>query len=113
MSRRQDLLQITRLAQLLLDHRLTGMRLAAADLARSRVQLQAINASAAPVDLAPVAAGMVEVSYQRWADIRRAELNATIARQTVACLEARTEAKTAFGRVQALQGIAPRLGLKR
>ncbi|MBA3910410.1 MAG: hypothetical protein C0524_11130 [Rhodobacter sp.] len=113
MSQRQDLRQITTLAQLVLDHRLTGLRLAAAELARSKAQLRAINASTAPVDLAPIAAGVVEVSYQRWADIRRAELNATIARQTAAWIDARTEAGTAFGRVQALHAIATGMEGKR
>lgn len=113
MTKRKDLQMLVMLSQLVLDQRLAAVRLAAEGLDRSRANLQAINAAAAPADLPPVAAGLVDMVYQRWADIRRAELNASIARQTAIWMEEKSEAATAFGRVQALKGAADRLDRKR
>ena len=112
MSRR-DLQAIGDVSQLVLDHRLAALREAASQLERSRAQLAAINAAAAPADLPPVAARLVDVSYQRWADTRRTDLNTVMAQQTVALIDARGEASTAFGRLQALRGLAERLGRRR
>ncbi|MDM7931821.1 hypothetical protein [Tabrizicola sp.] len=112
MTRKQDLQAIKGLADLVLDHRLGGLRDATRRLDLSRAQLAAINAEEAPGDLPPVAAGIVNIGYQRWADIRRAELNSVMARQSAAVIEARADAATAFGRVEALQGVARRLAGK-
>jgi hypothetical protein len=97
------------LAGLVLDHELARLRAARAAIDRSRDQLQAINAPSDPGDLPAVAAGLVEINYRRWADIRRAELNALMARQTVTMIETRGEAAKAFGRLQALRGVAAKL----
>ena len=105
MTKAGDVRNLQVLAQLVLDQRLHALRQAAEQLQRSRDQLSAINAPAAPHDLSPVTVGLVDVTYQRWADIRRAELNATIARQSVAWIEARAEAGQAFGRTRALDGL--------
>ncbi|WP_374645905.1 hypothetical protein [Tabrizicola sp.] len=109
MTRLKDLRTLATLSQLVLDQRLAGLRQAAGQLERSRAQLQAITAAAAPADLPPVAAGLVDIAYRRWADIRRTELTAAIARQTVDWMEAKAGAATAFGRLQALKGAADRL----
>jgi hypothetical protein len=109
MSRAQDIKRLQALAQLVLDQRLLALKQAADQLERSRNQLAAINAAAAPADLPPVAAGLVDVAYRRWADVRRAELNGTIARQSAVWIETRGEAGQAFGRVQALDGTLARL----
>lgn len=109
MSKARDLSRLSKVAQLTLDHRLGQLRASAAEVERSRMQLASINASARTVDdIAPVTAERVVLSYERWADVRRSELNLVIARQTVAWMEARGEAQAAFGRVQALQGLATR-----
>lgn len=113
MTGRKDLQSLAVLSQLVLDQRLADLRRAAERLERSRAQMRAINAAGAPADLPPVQAGLVDLAYQRWADVRRAELNTTIALQTVAWMEARSEAATAFGRLQALEGAAQRLDRKR
>lgn len=104
MTSKQDLQRLSTLAELVLDQKLGNLRQAALHLERSKDQLRAINAAAAPADLPPVAAGLVELNYGRWADIRRAELNTVMARQTAELFEMRTEATTAFGRLQALRG---------
>ncbi|MGL4238152.1 hypothetical protein [Tabrizicola sp.] len=108
MTKARDLARLADLAQLMLDHRLGTLRQAADAVEQSRMQLQAINAASAPADLPPVAAERVGLAYQRWADVRRSELNLVISRQTAEWIEARGEAGTAFGRLQALQGLAAR-----
>jgi hypothetical protein len=112
MTRPADLQKLAALSQLLLDQRLVELRETADRLQRSREQLASINASAEPADLSPIAAGLVDVAYRRWADIRRAELNTVVARQSVQWMEARAEAGVAIGRVQALRGAMDRLGRK-
>jgi hypothetical protein len=113
MSRAKDMKRLQDLAQLVLDQRLMGLRQAAERLERSRAQLSAINAAAASADLPPVAAGLVDVAYQRWADVRRAELNGAIARQSAEVIESRSEAGQAFGRVHALDGALARLAARK
>jgi hypothetical protein len=56
---------------------------------------------------------MVGLAYDRWADVRRSELNLVIARQTAEWIETRVEAGTALGRLQALQGLEKRLKSRR
>ncbi|WP_333816087.1 hypothetical protein [Tabrizicola sp.] len=114
MIKAKDLRRLAEVAQLMLDHRLGRLRAAAAELERSRMQLASVNAAARSAEeLEPVTAERVAMAYDRWADVRRSELNLVIARQTAHWLEARGEAQTAFGRVQALQGLAERLKDKR
>ena len=113
MSQAKDLKRLAEVAQLMLDHRLGQLHGAAAELERSRMQLAAINEAGRPADLEPVTAGRVALTYDRWADQRRADLNLVIARQTVDWMEAKDEAQRAFGRVQALQGLATRLKERR
>lgn len=113
MSKASDLARLAEVAQLMLDHRLGKLRGASAALERSREQLAALDQAAQPADLAPVTAEKVALSYERWADQRRAELNLVIARQTAEWIESQSEARTAFGRVEALQGLAERLKGKR
>lgn len=108
MTKAAEIARMADLAQLVLDHRLSHLRSTAAELDRSRMQIAALDQRTTPTDLEPVTAEKVSLTYSRWADQRRAELNLVIARQTVAWIEARGEAQTAFRRVQALQGLAPR-----
>ena len=108
MNQANDLNRLADLAQLMLDHRLGQLRVSAGQLEQSKMQLSAINRSPEPMDLDPILTARVGLGYDRWADVRRAELNLVIARQTAHWLEARSEAQTAFGRVQALHGLAAR-----
>jgi hypothetical protein len=113
MSQANDLKRLAEVAQLMLDHRLSQLHGAAAELERSRMQLAAINEAGRPADLEMLTAGKVALTYDRWADQRRGELNLVIARQTVDWMDARSEAQNAFGRMQALQGLAKRLKERR
>jgi hypothetical protein len=112
MTRPKEIGRLAELAQLMLDHRLGQLRASSTVLDRSRMQLASINQAARPSDLMPVTAEKVALAYDRWADVRRSELNLVIARQTVDWMQARSEAQTAFGRLQALQGVAGRLEKK-
>jgi hypothetical protein len=113
MTRSKDLSRLSEVAQLLLDAQLGQLRQVAVQLDRSRKQLEAINCAAKPADLPVVAAEMVGLAYDRWADVRRSELNLVIARQTAEWIETRVEAGTALGRLQALQGLEKRLKSRR
>ncbi|MBL9051736.1 MAG: hypothetical protein JNK19_16610 [Tabrizicola sp.] len=113
MRKSDQLARMSDLAQLILDHRLAALRQASGQLEQSRMQLQAINSAGADSDLPPVEAERVGLAYQRWADIRRAELNLVIARQTAACIDARGEAAHALGRLQALRGLASKPDTRR
>jgi hypothetical protein len=113
MSKSKDLSRLADLAQLMLDHRLVQLRHSADQLDQSRMQLSAINHAAGAADLDPVTAARVGLGYERWADVRRAELNLVIARQSATWHEARGEAQTAFGRMQALQGLVEQAKARR
>jgi hypothetical protein len=106
MSKAKDLTNLAALAQLMLDHRLGVLKGTSERLEQSRMQLSAINQATQPSDLDPIMSSKVGLDYERWADARRGELNLVIARQTAAWREARSEAQTAFWRVQALHELA-------
>ena len=108
----RDMVKITSLMQLVLDNRLQQLREAAEARDQSLMQMAAVTAAAAPADLPAVTAGIVGLTYQRWADVRRAELNTVIARQTADWMAAKSAASLAFGRAQAVRGIAERLQAK-
>ncbi|NHB76651.1 hypothetical protein [Rhodobacter calidifons] len=108
MNRHRDIARLAQLAQMVLDHRLLHLRRSAAQLDQSRAQLSAVNQAPHAVDLEPILSSKVGLDYERWADVRRSELNLVIARQTADWLDARDAARTAFGRVQALQALSSR-----
>lgn len=112
MKKDHDMARLVHLAEMSLDHSLGRLRSSRARLDQSRMQLSAINQTGLQVDLEPIVATRVGLGYERWADIRRAEFNMIIARQTADWLEARDAAQVAFGRVQALQALSRRRSLK-
>ena len=86
------------------------MQAATAALERSKAQMAEITKAPPATDLPMVAGARAEWVYKRWADLRQAELNLVIARQTVEWLTTKDQAKTAFGRTEALRGLADRAG---
>jgi hypothetical protein len=108
MSHPGDMAALQKVARLLLDHRLSGLQAAAARREQSRMQIAALDRVAEPSHLPPVAAGQVALRYQLWADARRSELNIVLARQTAEWMAARDEARLAFGKLEALRGVAAR-----
>ncbi|WP_431297582.1 hypothetical protein [Tabrizicola sp. BL-A-41-H6] len=108
MTQKSDVANLIALTALVLDQRLQQLRLAAAARDRSRRQIAALDLPPTDHDLPLPIAGQVSLAYERWADLRRTELNALIARQTVEWMAARSAASLAFGRAEALRGLAAR-----
>jgi hypothetical protein len=73
------------------------------------MQIAALDQTAEPVDLPPVAAGLIGLRYQLWADRRRSDLNTVLSRQTADWLNAQQDARLAFGRFEALREVSRRL----
>lgn len=114
MSQKQQLAKLQQIAGLMLDSRLAALQTAARAKAESEAQLAGLAvAMAAPADISAVAAERAALNYQRWADARRAELNLLLARQTVTWMEARDAARLAFGKTEALAGVAHKLAARR
>lgn len=114
MTRTAQLLQLKRLADLILDSQLAQVRTAAAAKQASEDRLAALASPMSPPEgIADVPAGLAALNYQRWADARRFALNAELARQTAAWLEACDDARLSFGRTQALQGVVEKLSAER
>lgn len=98
------------LADLVLDGELAALRRAQAAKLASEGQRDGLDRPGPVGDggLDGAAAALSHLSYQRWADARRSELNRQIARQTVEVEEATDAARKAFGRAQALSALARR-----
>lgn len=94
------------LAGVVLDARLSELSAIARAREGSLSRLAALDRPVSPADLNPIAAAEAAVRYQHWADQRRAEINETLARQTVALEEARRRAAQAFGRAEVLARLA-------
>ncbi len=110
----KDVQRLKELADLMLNHRLALLREAAAAKARSEAALAALAQPASDPDgLEGAAAALASLAYQRWTDARRAEINPLLARQTHHWMEARDDAKRAFGKAEALRGLADKLAAER
>lgn len=96
-----DLRRLRALSALALETRLSGLRSAAADLARTQAQLVALDPG--PADgLDPVTEGVVAARHAIWAGVQRAALMPVLADRTARCDAARDAAAKALGRVQVL-----------
>ena len=114
MNQKQQLAKLQQIAGLLLDSRLAALQTAARAKAESEAQLTGLaDFVVASADISTVAAEKAALTYQRWADTRRVELNLLLARQTVAWMEARDAARVAFGKTEALAGVARKLAARR
>jgi hypothetical protein len=109
MTRPRDIAALQGLARMLLDHRLSRLREAADRCDQCRMQIAALDRPPEQDGLELAASAQVALRYQLWADVRRSELNTVLARQTAEWLAARDDARHAFGRAEALRGIATRL----
>ena len=110
MTKADQLKQLERVAGLLFDSKLTDLQRAARACADTKARLDGLAALAAPDgDLPQVAAELAALNYQRWADVRRTELNQILARQTAVWSDARDAARLAFGKTEALAGVAAKV----
>lgn len=112
MRQKQQLTKLAQLSNLLLDSRLATLHTAVQAKQESETQLAGLM-SPAPLaeDIPEIAGALATLSYQRWADARRTELNLLLARQTVTWIEARDHAREAFGKKQTLGGVAAKLAV--
>ena len=110
MSHKQQLAKLGQLSNLLLDSSLVSLQAAARAKLESEAQLAGL-AAPLPVaeEVSEIAGALAALNYQRWADARRAEVNMVLARQTVTWIEARDQAREAFGKKQVLDGLATKL----
>jgi hypothetical protein len=105
---RERLKRLQEMANLVFDARTQKLR--QENLARDalKAQLAALDATPAEAGAPWPASEMVAFGYEQWAAVRRAEINATLARQSALCLMAADEARLAFGRKEALAKLAQR-----
>jgi hypothetical protein len=109
MSKAQDILRLQQIAQLILDVKLAALQTASRKREQSVELLASLNQPGKPTDLPPTAAHLAQLRYQKWADVRRAEINLVLAQQTVDLHFARDAAAAAFGKDQALRGVQAKL----
>lgn len=101
--------QLRTVADLIFDLQLSALETAARAKSKSLEQLAGLNvAHAETSDFQGAAAELAALNYQRWADVRRGEINQTLARQTAEWMEARDAARQAFGRTEALRRLMAR-----
>ncbi len=105
MTDRKAALQLAALADLVLQDRLAKLRSAAA--ARSQTASKIAALAETPAEgLDPLVAAQQSLRYQRWADMRRQELNLVLARQTAAWMTAHAAASEAFGRAEVIEKLS-------
>jgi hypothetical protein len=104
----RDIDRLVIVSRLLLDVALSDLETAARACAESRQRIAALSAPPAPDDLPVAIAARTALRYEVWAEARRAEINLTLARQTAEWLEARSAARRAFGRAEAIRTLAGR-----
>ncbi|RUS59758.1 hypothetical protein EGN72_13785 [Pseudorhodobacter sp. E13] len=102
MTRKKDLARLASLSGLILDQKLAVLQSLAAEREASLQRLRDL-AQNNPGKYETPQDAQVALRYNRWADARRADINITLARQTAEWLDARAEAKHAFGRAEVLR----------
>lgn len=102
MKNQEQLKQLEKIAQLILDLRLSELSRAARARQETMDRLGALDVPSSD-EIDPVIAARVTLQYQAWADKRRAEINLILARQTADWTLKRASAKHAFSRSEALR----------
>jgi hypothetical protein len=110
MTKRDDLTRLHQISTLMLDTRLARLTSAARAKRQSEDQLEGLSKPAPlPEDFPAVVGQLAMLTYQRWAEARRAEINLVLARQTAEWIDARDAAREAFGRAEAVDKLRSRL----
>ena len=110
MSKHDQLRRLQQVASLMFDSRLAQLKTTARAMQETRDHLA--NLATAPEEstaMPPIAMAVAALRYYRWTDVRRADLNLTLARQTADWLNAREAARAAFGKTQALEAVKARI----
>jgi hypothetical protein len=100
---------LARITGLIMDQHLADLRVKKAAQTETRRHITALDQRPEAEDVALAAAAQVGLRYAAWADRRKAVLNLTLARQTVAVLTAEDGARIAFAR----NAVMEKLGGKR
>lgn len=105
MTKVKSLATLNQISQLILDVKLSALQSAAAKRQNSLDLLAELNRPAPEDDLPLIVRYQADLRYQGWAEARRSEINAVLARQTAEMLVARDDAGQAFGRNQTLRSL--------
>ncbi|NEX46386.1 hypothetical protein [Pseudotabrizicola algicola] len=103
MTPKDRLRRLEKITLLLRERELSRLAQASAQKTRTEAQLMALDKTGAPHGLDPVVAAQVTDRFGLWTTNRRILLNQKLARETVAWMEAKTEAQRAFGRAEVLR----------
>jgi len=110
MIKKDQIRQLQQMAGLLFDSKLVDLKATARAMQETKDHLADLVAD--PVlanEVAKIAMAVAGLRYDRWADVRRAELNLTLARQTAEWLDARDVARLAFGKTRALEAVKAKM----
>ena len=99
---------LARITGLIMDQHLAELRAKKAAQTETRGHIAALDEPLVAADVSLAAAEQVGLRYAAWADRRKAALNITLARQTVAVLAAEDGARTAFARNVVMEKLASR-----
>ncbi len=97
---------LARITGLIMDQHLAELRAKKAAQTETRGHLAALDLQPVAEDVSLTAAVQVGLRYAAWADRKKAALNLTLARQTVAVLAAEDGARLAFARNAVMEKLA-------
>jgi len=107
MSRREMISKLVKIGDMLLDKRMHELRASAAERDHNLVLLK--NLTPEPIEEPQTISGaLAALSYNQWADARRAEINLVLATKTAQWLQAKADAERALGRSEVLKKIYKR-----
>ena len=108
MSKSKEIARLAQISKLILDVKLAALHGAANRRQQSLDLLAQLENPIEATDLCPIKANQANLRYQRWADLRRAEINIALARQSAEMLLARDHVGEAFSKNQALLSLSRR-----
>lgn len=114
MKKAQDIARLRHLTDMVLQAQLTQLKAAAALRQETLDKIDAICPAPAMMDETFGASGAIAaLRYQTWAEARRTDLRQILAKQTADWLDARDNARTAFGKAQGFEKVSAKLATKK
>lgn len=101
----KQLCDLKQLSDLMLDQRLLALRRAQTARVETQDRIAALDLPDFPAGCSLATAAHAALLYQTWAELRRKDLNLTLARQTVTEIEAKDAARTAFSKQRVLTNL--------
>lgn len=110
MTKSQDIARLRALSEMVLESRLSELRVKALQRQTTIDKLNALRAPA-PIldDQSGICDALAALNFQIWAESRRTDLSQTLARQTAIWLDSRDLARQAFGKARGFDKIAGKL----